>query len=78
MTAFQAELEATGRDAHPSDHSAYRGHRQALEMYAFALQWFIEVAEKTRKTGEAAETGGAKKVRPGRCWPYIRPAQQAS
>jgi hypothetical protein len=61
ILAFQAELDATGRDAHPSEHSAYRGHRQALEMYAFALEWFTEAADRIRKSGDA---GGGETVGP--------------
>lgn len=66
-TGFSNEIDATSRDNDPTDHTAYRSHQQALEMYAFLLQWFVVVAEKmaTNKAAEesAQNVGAPKKVR---------------
>lgn len=55
LSAFEAELVSTTRDANPTDHAAYRSHKPALEAYAFLLLWFVQAAEKL---GSAA-VGGA-------------------
>lgn len=58
MSGFSAELEATVADVHPSEHTAYRAHRQSLEIYAFFLQLFITIAEKgASKAAENASVG---------------------
>lgn len=59
---FLSEIDSTVKDDNPSDHSAYRSHKQALEMYAFLLQWFVTAAEKGAATKAAAEAPGLKKV----------------
>lgn len=65
-TGFLNEIEATARDNDPTDHAAYRSHKQALEMYAFLLQWFVTAAERGAVSKAAAETtlgANGKKVR---------------
>ncbi|MBW0471967.1 hypothetical protein O181_011682 [Austropuccinia psidii MF-1] len=47
-SAFEAETLLTLRDANPSDHTAYKSHRPALERYAFLLLWLVEACEKRR------------------------------
>ncbi|KAI8461597.1 condensin complex subunit 1 [Phakopsora pachyrhizi] len=47
-SSFEAEVVSTSRDANPSDHTAYKSHRPALERYAFLLLWLVEVCEKRR------------------------------
>lgn len=52
------------RDNDPTDHTAYRSHKQALEQYGFLLQWFVGQAEKVA-AGQAAEgaiTAAGKRV----------------
>lgn len=65
---FAAEIEATAKDNDPTDHTAYRSHREALERYAFLLQWFVSAAEKLA-TSQAAEgalgPGGKRKPTKG-------------
>lgn len=60
---FLSEIDSTQKDNDPTDHAAYRSHKQALEMYAFLLQWFITAAEKAAMSKAASEgTLGGKKV----------------
>jgi condensin complex subunit 1 len=70
---FSNEIDATSRDNDPTDHTAYRSHQQALEMYAFLLQWFVVAAEKrATKLAKADEqiAGAPKKVRQ-KLWPLL-------
>ena len=62
---FLSEIDATVKDEDFTDHTAYRSHRQALEMYAFLLQWFVSTAEKgaASRAAKAASDGAGKKVR---------------
>lgn len=69
-SAFQAEIDAAARDGLDlSDPTAYRSHRQTLEIYAFLLMWFVQAAERYIKTardndeGEQTTGAGKKKVR---------------
>lgn len=65
-SAFQSELEATARDGHDlSDSTAYRSHRQVLEMCAFLLMWFVQVAEKYVNSGPLGASGDGDEVVPG-------------
>lgn len=61
---FAAEIEATAKDNDPTDHTAYRSHKEALERYAFLLQWFVSAAEKlaTSQAGDGALGPGGKRV----------------
>ncbi|KAI5475738.1 hypothetical protein MNV49_000900 [Pseudohyphozyma bogoriensis] len=61
ISGFQAEIEATSRENNPTDHTAYRSHRKALEMYAFLLQWFVTAAEKLAGAGKDAAVGPTAK-----------------
>lgn len=46
-----------------SDPSAYTQHREALEMYAFLLLWFVQSAEKlARSNNKDGETRAAPKA----------------
>jgi condensin complex subunit 1 len=49
-----------------ADPSAYTQHKEALEMYAFLLLWFVQSAEKlarsNSKDGEARAVPKAAKV----------------
>lgn len=63
-TGFSAEIDSTIKDNDPTDHTAYRSHKQALERYAYLLQWFVSAAEKVA-AGQAAEgalTANGKRV----------------
>ncbi|SGY44625.1 BQ5605_C001g00183 [Microbotryum silenes-dioicae] len=66
-SGFSAEIESTSKDNDPTDHTAYRSHKQALEMYAFLLQWFVSTAEKLAQSQHAAEdvalTAAGKRAR---------------
>lgn len=59
------ELDNTVKDVHPSEHTAYRSHKLALEVYAFVLRWFILVAEKqaSKTSGDAIGPSSPKKGR---------------
>ena len=65
-----AEVEATNKDGHPSDHAAYRAHKLALEMYALLLYWFVSVSERGSTTlnndGEAPIVNAASTKGRGR------------
>ncbi|SCV74340.1 BQ2448_6772 [Microbotryum intermedium] len=67
-SGFSAEIESTSKDNDPTDHTAYRSHKQALEMYAFLLQWFVTTAEKLAQSQHAGEevalTAAGKRKRP--------------
>lgn len=58
-TGFLAEIEATARDNDPADHSAYRSHKQPLEMYAFLLQSFVSNLEKGTAAKANADSSSA-------------------
>jgi condensin complex subunit 1 len=46
-----------------SDPSAYTQHKEALEMYAFLLLWFVQSAEKlARSNGKDGEARAAPKA----------------
>ncbi|GAA5965910.1 hypothetical protein JCM21900_006039 [Sporobolomyces salmonicolor] len=63
ISGFSTELDSTRASENPSDHTAYRAHKQALEMYAFLVQWFVAVGEKLAmgKAQEQEAIGGKKK-----------------
>ncbi|ORY92830.1 non-SMC mitotic condensation complex subunit 1-domain-containing protein [Leucosporidium creatinivorum] len=62
-SGFSNEIDATSRDNDPTDHTAYRSHQQALEMYAFLLQWFVVDAERmaTKQAKADEQIAGAPK-----------------
>lgn len=58
VSAFDAEIVLTGRDANPTDHAAYRSHKPALESFAWLLLWFVQMAEKRAHAGAGGEGDG--------------------
>lgn len=68
QSAFASELDATFRDGVDlSDPAAYRSHRNVLEIYAFLLAWFVQVAEQQANAELGAAGTTKKKVRLSRC-----------
>ncbi|KAK0494600.1 non-SMC mitotic condensation complex subunit 1-domain-containing protein [Armillaria luteobubalina] len=63
-SGFQAETDATIRDAVTEDQEAISGHKDALEMYAFLLHWFVAAAENVKLGSE--ETVPVPKTKPKR------------
>ncbi len=63
-SGFQAEADATIRDAVTEDPEAISGHKDALEMYAFLLHWFVAAAENVKSGSE--ETAPVAKTKPKR------------
>lgn len=51
-SAFQAQVDVTLRDLEEEEQQTYTSHKNALEMYAFLLQWFVSAAEKVKASGE--------------------------
>jgi hypothetical protein len=63
QSAFASELDATFRDGVDlSDPAAYRSHRNVLEIYAFLLAWFVQVAEQQANAEPGAAGATRKKV----------------
>lgn len=54
-------------DTNPTDHTAYRAHRQALEAHALFAMWSVHVGEKAAAAQAALDgengTGKGRKVR---------------
>ncbi|KAG7448874.1 uncharacterized protein BT62DRAFT_986013 [Guyanagaster necrorhizus] len=63
-SGFQTEVDATIRDAATEDTEAISGHKEALDMYAFLLHWFVAAAENVKS--ESEETAPASKAKPKR------------
>ncbi|KAJ9103245.1 hypothetical protein QFC21_002668 [Naganishia friedmannii] len=68
-SALHQEVDQTTRDmdaaasSGDSDPTAYTQHREALEMYAFLLLWFVQSAEKlARNSGKEGETRAAPRA----------------
>ncbi|GAA6061284.1 hypothetical protein JCM10212_004690 [Sporobolomyces blumeae] len=62
LSGLSSEVTATKQSENPSDHTAYRAHRPALEMYLFLVQWFVTVGEKiSNNNNNNGSTGGTKK-----------------
>ncbi|KAJ9119100.1 hypothetical protein QFC22_003591 [Naganishia vaughanmartiniae] len=68
-SALHQEVDQTTRDMEAaassgdSDPTAYTQHKEALEMYAFLLLWFVQSAEKlARNSGKEGETRAAPRA----------------
>ncbi|KAM0749558.1 hypothetical protein T439DRAFT_315829 [Meredithblackwellia eburnea MCA 4105] len=67
LSGFTNEIDATLSDENLTDHTAYRSHRVALEMYAFLVQWMVGAMERAwgmRGAGASTEAGPGKKSKP--------------
>ncbi|GAA5928884.1 condensin subunit YCS4 [Sporobolomyces koalae] len=53
LSGFSTEIDQTRQSENPSDHTAYRAHKTALECYAFLVSWFVTVAEKLAQSASA-------------------------
>lgn len=56
-SGLAATLDATAREEHSDDSSAFPALAPTLERYAFLLQWFVSVAEKHNGAGREGAVG---------------------
>ncbi|GAA5999124.1 condensin subunit YCS4 [Rhodotorula paludigena] len=66
-SSFSSLLDVVrASDTNPTDHTEYRSHRTALEMYAFLVGWSVQVGQKAAEAldkaeGDAAGAGKGRK-----------------
>jgi condensin complex subunit 1 len=51
-SGFASQVEATLRDIETADQQAAMVHKGPLEMYAFLLHWFVNVADNVKSGGD--------------------------
>lgn len=51
-SGFSSQVDSTLRDVDTQDQQTAMAHKIPLEMYAFLLHWFVNVADDTKSSGE--------------------------
>lgn len=60
LAGFSSLLDSLRAVDSPTDHSAYRGFKDPLEIYAFFVMWSVRVGEKVGAKAGEGETGRGK------------------